>query len=304
MPPEPWPTWPEPVIAYLRGAHGEPSSIERLGGMSVASVHRVRFADTSVIVKSSPRPAESLFYERIAPQLREAAVPIPTQDWVGHVGGGHWLVLEDIPAPFVALPPDRWQPDPRVVAVLTRLHRTTRDIALDFPESPPHHWTDHATQAALACFPADVAGTLAPLLQAYQSEAARLVDGWCWISGDASPPNWGVRTDGSLALFDWELFRPGVPASDLAPAVPGLPMPEHFGRMAAAYVAEWQRKGDTLPWSPDELARDIAVAKVATVVMLLCAYQDGTARVPDDFVARLVEIVPPWLTSLSQATLG
>lgn len=301
MPPEHSPAWPEPVIAHLRDTHGGPVSVERLGGMSVATVYRVRFARSSVVVKTSPRPAESFFYESVAPRLREAGVPIPALECVVHLADGHWLVLEDIPGSFPVLPLDRWQPDPRVVAVLARLHRTTRDTALDFPESPARSWSDHVTEAALACFPSAVAAVLAPMLAAFQSEAAHLADSWCWISGDASPPNWGVRSDGSLALYDWELFRRGVPAGDLAPAVPGLPAPTHFRQMAAAYVAEWQRMDDTLPWSLEESARDIAVAKVATVAMLLSAYKDGTARVPDDFVERLVETVPPWLISLDQA---
>ena len=290
--------WLEPVTAHIRRVYGAPEAAEPLGGMSVARVFRLRFSEGSVVVKTSPRPAESLFYERVAGRLREAGVPIPRLEWVAHLPDAHWLILEDIPHPLPAPPPDGWRPDPRIVAVLARLHRATRDWSPDFPESPARVWTDRVTDAALTCFQSDIAGDLAPVLRALQREAERLADGWCWISGDASPPNWGVRADGSLVLYDWELFRRGVPAGDLPPTVPGLGDADKFRQVAARYLEEWGRLGEDLPWSLDELARDIAVAKVANVAMLLAAYADKTARVPDDYAARLVEAVPPWLRSL------
>ena len=290
--------WPEAVAAHIRRVYGPPLFVEPLGGMSVARVFRLRFPEGSVVIKTSPRPAEALFYERVAGRLREAGVPIPALEWVAHLPGAHWLILEDVPYPLPVPPPDRWRPDPRIVAVLARLHRATRGWSPDFPESPARLWTDHVTDAALGCFPTAVADDLAPALRALQREAAHLADGWCWISGDASPPNWGVRGDGSLALYDWELFRRGVPAGDLAPTVPGLGDMDKFRQVAAGYLEEWGRSGEVLPWSLDELGRDIAVAKVATVAMLLRAHADNVARVPGDFVARLVEAVPPWVRSL------
>jgi aminoglycoside phosphotransferase (APT) family kinase protein len=195
-------------------------------------------------------------------------------------------------------PPDRWQPDPRVVAVLVRLHQTTHHLSLDFPDTPTHAWTDEMTDAALRCFPADVAEELTPRLRVFQRQAAHLADGWCWISGDTAAANWGVRPDGTLALFDWELFRRGVPAGDLAPVVPGLGDADMFRLLATRYVDQWQRSGELLPWSLDALTRDIALAKLSTVVMLLAAYVQQRARVPDAHVARLVTAVPPWLNAL------
>ena len=172
-----WADWPEPVADQLRHTHGEPVAVEPLGGMSGARVYRARFPGGSVVVKASPRPAESLFYERVAGRLRHVGVPIPRLEWVVHLPDAHWLVLEDIPAPLPILPSDRWQPDPRVTAVLARLHRVTRTWALDFPESPARTWTDRVTDAALTCFPADVAEDLAPALRALQREAAHLAEG-------------------------------------------------------------------------------------------------------------------------------
>ena len=98
--------------------------------------------------------------------------------WSCHLPDTHWLVLEDIPHPLPVPALDRWRPDPRVVAVLARLHRTTRD------------------------------------------------------------------------------------------------------------------------WALDTLARDIALAKVAAVTMLLRAHADAVARVPDDYIMWLIERIPSWVQSL------
>jgi hypothetical protein len=290
-----------PVRDFLNQRIGRQASVERLGGMSVARVYRVRSAGRSVVVKTSPRTAEARFYERVAEPLRRAGVPAPRLEHLTWTPDGPWLVIEDIPAPFPTPSADSWQPDMRVMAVLARLHRATRAWTPDFPDAPPRAWTDQATETALSVLPPDTARAITPPLRALQHEAARLASGWCWISGDASPPNWGLRADGSPALFDWELFRRGVPASDLAPAVPGLPAPEQFRLAAAAYLAAWRDMGEALPWSLDELARDVAVAKVATVVMLLSAHATNAARVPDHYIAWLLADVPPWLARLARA---
>jgi hypothetical protein len=295
---EGWSGWPEPVREHIRRMYGVPVAVERLGGMSVARVYRARFAEGSLIVKTSPRPAESLFYERVAGRLRQAGVAIPGLEWVAHLPDGHWLIIEDVPEPLPVPPRERWRPDPRVVAALVRLHRATRDWALDFPESRAREWSDDATDAALTCFPAGAARGLAPLLRALQQEARRLAEGWCWISGDPSPPNWGVRGDGSAVLYDWELFRRGLPATDVAITVAGLGDTEKYRLAAGSYLEEWSRVGGGLPWTAETIARDIAVAKVGTVVMLLRAHADGAARVPAEHVAWLVEAVPGWVRSL------
>jgi aminoglycoside phosphotransferase (APT) family kinase protein len=290
--------WPRSVRAYLRRTYGEPLGADRLGGMSLGQVYRVHFPDGSVIVKTSPRPSEVLFYETVAGRLRQSGIPIPEMEWSCHLPDSHWLVLEDIPDPLPVPPLDRWRPDQRVVAVLARLHRTTRAWGLAFPEARAHAWTDRVTDAALTCFPAGVAAELEPHLRALQSEARHLAEGWCWISGDASPPNWGVRRDGGLALYDWGLFRRGVPASDLAPAIPGLGDVDQYRQIAARYLDAWGGAGEVLPWSLDMLARDVALAKVAAVTMLLRAHADAVARVPTDYITWLVGRVPSWVQSL------
>ncbi len=74
------------------------------------------------------------------------------------------------------------------------------------------------TQAAFDWLP----GIESEALEQPQREHAAISEPWCWISGDPNPRNWGLRADGTPVLFDWELFGPGTPATDLAIIVPGL----------------------------------------------------------------------------------
>jgi hypothetical protein len=71
--------WPRPVGAYLQRAYGAPSAVDRLGRMSLGRVYRLRFPDVSVIVKTSPRPVESLFYGMVASRLRQTGIPVPSR---------------------------------------------------------------------------------------------------------------------------------------------------------------------------------------------------------------------------------
>jgi hypothetical protein len=288
--------WPEGVVERLRASRGEPESVEPLGGMSVARTWRVRFPGSSIVVKASPRGAESAFYEVAAPRLRAAGVPVVAIDWTRQETGEHWIAMEDVPGRPPEPPADEWRPEPRVVQALARLHLATRGAWFDVPRNEPMRWDPEATESALSAAPSAAASAMRPILDAMQHQhAARLESGWCWISGDASPPNWGIREDGTLAWFDWELFRPGVPASDLAPAVPGLAGAEAVRAMADAYTSEAKTIGLERSWGAEELARDIVTAKVATVVVLLRAHVEGAARVPEAYVAALLESLPGWL---------
>lgn len=278
--------------------HGVPVEVERLSGMSRSGVWRVRFAATSLIVKVSPSAFEARFYEEIAPSLRLAGVPIPDLELVLHEPDTHWLVIEDIPEPLPVLPAGSWQPDPRIVAILARLHAITRAQPPDLPEPPTRAWTDEMTQAALSCLPDSNAAILRPLLARLQAESQPLFAPWCWISGDPNPRNWGVRADGSPVLFDWELFGPGVPATDLAIIVPGLGDSAAYASVAAAYFTAWEHS-DPLPWEVDSLIRQIALAKVATVVQLLDGHVTGNADVDDDLLAWLHATVPAWIQTIA-----
>jgi Ser/Thr protein kinase RdoA (MazF antagonist) len=291
--------WPEEVRAHVRATWGEPSGVERLGGWSLARVYRLRVGGTSFVVKTSPNLTESAFYERAAPMLREAGVPIPTLEWSCHLPDAPWLIIEDLPGMLPAPNSESWQPDPRITTILARLHRATRGWTDTLPPSRWPAWTDDVTDPALSCFPAPVREELTPPVRDLQHEAQRLTQPWCYISGDPSAPNWGLRADGSLVLFDWEICRPGIPAMDLGITVSGLGSPDKYRAAATAYLDVWASWGEPLPWTHTELARDIALAKAETVIHLLSVHATNAARVPEQTIAWLVETVPPWLRSLT-----
>lgn len=263
--------------------------------MSGARVFRLRLDHDSVVVKASSSGREALFYARVAPRLRPIGVPIPDLLWSARAEGEHWLVLEDIPTPLPVPAMDLWQPDPAMVAVLARLHAHE----LDLPSEPFSHdgwrWTDAVTDAALSFFAPAVAASLTRPLRALQEQAQHLAEPRCWISGDPNPTNWGLRGDGSLALMDWELFRRGHPALDLAILIVGLGDGAKYERLAGCYVDQQRATGHLPAWPADMLARDIPLAKIWSVTVLLSTTVTGKGRVPDRLKAQLAEFVPPWI---------
>jgi hypothetical protein len=290
--------WPAALVAWLTTTRGAPAAVTRLGGMSGGQVYRCRWPDGTLIVKASASATEAAFYTRVAPRLRAAGVPLPALAWALELPQTCWLALEDIPQPLELPPHAAWQPDPRQLSALARLHATTREWTPDLPTARPQSWTDDVTAAALTLFPAAARDALRPRLVALQAESQRIFAPWCWISGDPNPLNWGVRADGTLALFDWELFGPGTPAIDLGILVPGLGAPAQFAAIAAGYRAAWPASAPPLPWDAATLARDSLLTKVASVARLLHAHAAGTALVADELVAWLVAAVPDWLATL------
>ena len=288
--------WPEQLLSWIDATYGAVDAVERLAGMSLSGVWRVRFATTSAIVKVSPSAYEAGFYERVAPSLRAAGVTIPDLYLSLHEAERHWVVIEDIPTPLPVADPANWRPDERVVAILARLHATTRAQPPRLPATAPHRWLPESTTAALGCLKPDDAAALAPMLERLQRESEADSDPWCWISGDPNPPNWGLRDDGTPVLFDWELFGPATPATDLAIIVPGLGSLTDYKNVAAAYLPA---SGAAPGWDVDRLSRQIAVAKVATVVQLLHGHVAGAAQVDSDLLEWLRAAAPAWILTIA-----
>jgi hypothetical protein len=293
--PAPWPT---AVDGYLRTRYGPPAAIVPLGGMSGARVFRVRFATGSVIAKATAGTAEAGFYERVAGALRRRGIPVPDMERSFAVGDDVWLILEDVPRP---LSRERWGPDPEVLAVLARLHATTWGRPLGLPGAFAPGWTEETTAAALSPFPTEVAAELADPLRGMRHESQGLFRPLCSISGDPNPTNWGARRDGTLVLYDWERFAAGTPALDLAIALPGLGDGAAYREAARGYRRAWVAIGDAPPWSSDRLAREIALAKVWSVVEFLATHAGGGGAATRPVVDHLLRTAPPWIGLLAQS---
>ena len=286
--------WPVPLGRHLRETYGEASAVEPLSGMSGAQVYRVRLAGASVIVKGNVRPAEVLFYEKVAPIVQAHGVPTPYLKWSWHRPESRWIVLEDIPRPF---PRERWSADPELLAALRRIHAIPVAAVPAWPGMFRPQWTEQMTEAALSCFPMLVAGSLRPLLSSLRGAYAHLFEPACCISGDPNPTNWGLRDDSALVLYDWERFGYGTPALDLAITIPGLGDDDAFERVAGGYLREQHAAGPALP-TVEQLSRDIGVAKIWSVVEFLSMYAGGTVANGAATAGHVVRLFPQWVRGI------
>lgn len=292
----PWPVSVTAAIADLAGAH---TGVERLGGMSGATVWRARAPRHSFIVKASPRPTERRFYEAVAATPRRHGIASPTLHRALEEDGIHWLVLEDIASP---LPRDRGLADPELMATLRRLHAIEWSAEFELPEGFIPRWTGEMTGRALSCLPKATALDSAPLLLLRRVAAAsqHLFQPLAPISGDPNPSNWGIRDDSTLVLFDWERFSRGTPALDLAITVPGLGDPAGYALVAARYLTD--ASGEPGPSATIEhLAREIGLAKVWTIVDFLSGYALNPSRRTQPVVEYLISTLPAWLKTLDHA---
>lgn len=281
--------WPDGLVRLVETVLPAPWDVERLGGMSESRVYRVRNAGASLIAKVSPSSAEHTFYSTYAPSLRDAGVGMPELLAAVEFDGFHSLLLEDLPHTLVVRRDDAWQPDRRVLETLARLHTTTQEWLVGPGTPTTWSWTEAMTQALLDNLAAGEARRLSGPLNALAAEAQVLFEPECWISGDPNPLNWGVRDDGSVALFDWELFGPGATAIDLAVTVPGLGDRTAYRLTAVEYAGvRKSASGATV----DSLARQIALAKIASVVGLVHGSVTGTARVSDGLLEWIREQFP------------
>jgi aminoglycoside phosphotransferase (APT) family kinase protein len=105
------------------------------------------------------------------------------------------------------------------------------------------------------------------------------------ISGDPNPMNWGILENGEPVMFDWDRFGLGTPALDLAITVPRLGSRGDYEKVAATYCGK----------PDDKLAREIALAKVWTIVDIL-----GMVQVFELMRPYLSEIAL-WLEQLEYA---
>lgn len=280
--------FPESVHVYLTTTYGPARSIDPLYGFSRARVWRVVFAHGSVIVKTTMRSNEFVFYESVAPTLYRANIPLPTLQWSAQIAQATWLVLEDIPHPF---PRRRWRADPEQLAVLRRLHQLPAVSPLTSLELFTPQWTSQMTEKALLWFAPPTANDLYHQLDHIRVASRHLFTPQCYISGDPNPTNWGLRRDGTLVLFDWERFGRGTPSLDLAISIPGLGDPPTFEAVAVAYLGEEAHR------QIKQLTRDIILAKVWSIIEFLSMFRQGD-DVPSETMAYLQQHFPAWLNTI------
>jgi Phosphotransferase enzyme family len=263
----------EPVQNFLARRYGRLQKTTRLGGQSLSAVYRLYFGmngktlshTRTAILKVSDRAAENYFYRRIAPQLKWHGVAMPRLDYAVTVAGRSWLVLEDISEPF---PRGLHFADPNVVATLYRLHSAKLDIT-PRPDFYRPVWTPELNRAAMALLPDG-----AKLLTALDDLAARsacLFEPCCPVSGDPNLSNWGVRSDNTPVLYDWERFTFATPAVDLGIVMPGLSHFKVIEPVARLYAAHSGADVRTL-------SRDMLVVKIWSVVEYLAGYATGKMR--------------------------
>jgi hypothetical protein len=270
-------TWPAEVVDAVTGLVGEVRGSEPLAGLSGREVCRVDGENRRLVVKGDAHPRELAFYRHAAPLLLDLA---PTLHWGGEVGSTAWLVLEHLPAP---LPRELWT-GAEVYDVLAALH-TTPGVYDGLGEPFRPEWSDTMTVVAQQATGTDLARL---------AEGTRaLLTGDTPVSGDPNPRNWGVRSDGRIALFDWERAGFAGPGLDVAITLPGLPTVREADDATAAYTSARQRLGAPLD---DPLATHALLQlKLWTAVELLAEDR------PDDALretqAWLVSALPAWLAS-------
>jgi aminoglycoside phosphotransferase (APT) family kinase protein len=260
-------------------------------GLSHNNVWRVSFPSTQIIVKHSVKRTEAAFYQDVAPALIVQGVATPALEWLHQEDEGAWLVLEYIPEP---LPKERRLADPRVMTVLSRLHRAQLPSAA-LPLFNPT-WDDTMTNQALTSFSKSEQTRLASLIQRLQHESQPLFHAQTWISGDPNVMNWGVRANGDTVLYDWERFGRGTPALDLAISIPGLGDWTAFEQVANQYLRAAGAQPSRQHYQ--RLVQAIAYAKVWNVIEFLSFATTGeiteTTRIPS-----LAQQLPDWIRMMS-----
>jgi aminoglycoside phosphotransferase (APT) family kinase protein len=249
----------------------------------------VTFPTTRLVIKATPHASEGRFYQLGARCLAPA---VPVLEWAHTEAALDWLVLEHIPHP---LPRERWLADPAVLAILYRLHHAELPT-IAVPLFQPA-WSEAMTEQALAYFSSTDQRHLRSHLCSIQHQAQPLFHPHCLISGDPNPRNWGLRSNGTVVLYDWERWGRGTPALDLAITIPGLGDWSAFARVSKQYLA----------MAPDlhshasailQLTRDIALAKVWNAIEFLSHAALGqladTSGLPS-----LIQQLPRWIEQVS-----
>lgn len=285
-------TWPSDITCFLHKSFGGPVSVEKLGGVVYdEGCFRVTFKGQLVIVKKTREPREWYLYKHKSHFLKQLGVNLPVLYDAYTENEEYWLILENVPS---ALPRNRWKADTRVLETLFSLHYGTwkKERELSDPYIPS--WTHEMSVKALAFFPSRISSDIMPALYWMREQCTQIFEPLCWISGDPNPTNWGLRTDGTIVLFDWERAGYGHPAIDLAITMPGLGTSDGSleSLISEKYLAMWISTSTEPPFTLKELTTQIKMAKMwSTVEFLADNAELLDSQTLNTFVQKLPKIL-------------
>ena len=272
-------TWPTDIARQVARILGSEPQVSAPGVLSGSTVQRLTGNGASLILKQSDNSREWHVYTRLADLFSRNGINIPRLFAEAVSDNVWWLLLEDIK---LELPAQRRLADVAVIQVLRNLHSLPVS-GIDLPPNPYRpEWPEAMSRNALTLFEAPVAASLHEPLERIRRACAPLFEPHYPVSTDPNPANWGVRSDGTPVLFDWERFTLGTPPLDLAISVPGLGTCEDYRLVSRAYAGD------------DRLAAAIAHAKTWSVIEFLCGCASGEIEPAFDINA-LVHRVPEWI---------
>jgi thiamine kinase-like enzyme len=295
--------YPNDMMKVLQSKFGHLVGIESLRGVagSQSSTSRLQFTSEAVVVKSSNRNRERLFYELYAPSLREHGVHVAQLYWAG-MDSVHtnWIALEYVPEVF---PQEQWKNNPTQISMLCKLHSySSTHISLDQDATWYRpKWDDEMTEQAFmwynGCFKSE---EIKHMLRNAQHLSQTLFVPHCCLSGDPNPTNWRLRSSGELVMLDWERFCEGNPAIDLAITMPNmgtedLSLETQLAQTYNRFCRDMNE--DTLP-SESDFAVQIRLAKIWTVVEFIATAIQDTDNYPKSTVDYIVTELPTFLSML------
>ncbi|MCI0184725.1 aminoglycoside phosphotransferase family protein [Sulfoacidibacillus ferrooxidans] len=295
--------YPNDMMKVLQTKFGDLVGIESLRGVagSQSSTCKFQFTSVDVVIKSSARNRERLFYERYAPALREHGVHVAQLYWAG-MDSVHtnWIALEYVPGVF---PQEHWKNNPTQINMLCTLHSySSKHISLadDVTWYRPK-WDDEMTEQALMWYKgcSKIEEIKFMLRNAQHLSQTLFVPHGC-LSGDPNPTNWRLRSNGELVMLDWERFCEGNPAIDLAITMPNLGTQDLSSETQLAQIYKGfcrDMSEDALP-SESDFAVQIRLAKIWTAVEFIATATQDADNYPKTTVDYIVTELPAFLSML------
>lgn len=255
-------------------------SQEELSQMGSSKVYLTDHLGIRCIRKKNTSLVELVFYQQIAPVLREQGVNIPELIDINE----NDLFIEYIPRKIT-------------LCDLCKKAEMYKQLAIIHNCSLPylkclktHSWTNEQTKRALAILnlPKSSEDTLIRVCQ--QSSILFQLNNY--ISGDTNDGNWGIRENNELVLFDWERFGKGSPAIDLAPLVKGMGNKDAYTDIIEHYTKYNPNLNAT------ELFKHIIISKAWLVVEVTNLLTERNNSMSNKYVKWYNKNLPAWFDEI------